>query len=181
MLISDRDGVLFDTCKANFESYFDASKALGFTVQESELLNAIHSGQGITDFSTRVWGELSTAELSLLRSTKSAYFIESISNIRVNHFFIEDFLSSERDPYLVTRASLASTKYLLDHFGLNFFGKRVISSSETASKIDVFNLICTNLSLDRSQVTIVDDSPQIISASAEAGFHTIQYPHFCLS
>lgn len=181
MLISDRDGVLFDTCKANFESYFDASKALGFIVQEPELLDAIHSGQGITDFSTRVWGELSNAELGLLRATKSVYFIENISNIRVNHVFIEDFLSSELDPYLVTRASLASTNYLLDHFGLNFFGKRIISASESASKIDVFNLICTNLSIDRSEVTIIDDSPQIISASTEAGFHTIQYPHFCLS
>jgi|688.fasta_scaffold189351_3 beta-phosphoglucomutase-like phosphatase (HAD superfamily) len=181
MLISDRDGVLLDTCKANLDSYTKTAETMGLATNIQELEIAIHSGAGIVDFSRRVWGELTTAELNLLRSTKSEYFIENIANVRVNHDFIESFLVNEKEPYLVTRASVSSTKFLVDHFGLDFFGKRIISASESASKIDVFNLICANLSLDRSQVTIVDDSPQIISASTEAGFHTIQYPHFCLS
>jgi FMN phosphatase YigB (HAD superfamily) len=181
MLISDRDGVLFDTCNANFESYIRASKALCLTVQESQLLNAIHSGEAIVDFSVRVWGELSAAEFSLLRSTKSEYFIENIASVRVNHDFIESFLVSEKEPFLVTRASVASTRFLVNHFGLDFFGKRVISTSETASKIDIFSFICSSHNLDRSQVKVVDDSPQIVHASAEAGFQAIQYPHFCSS
>ena len=181
MLISDRDGVLFDTCKANFQSYLRASKALGLTTQEPELLNAIHSGEGLTDFFRTVWGELSTAELNLLRSTKSEYFNENIANVRINHDFIESFLVNERNPYLVTRASLASTEFLINHFGLDFFDNRVISASEYTSKVDVFTFICTSHNLDRARVKIVDDSPKIITASTEAGFFAIQYPHFCSS
>ena len=181
MLISDRDGVLFDTCQANLESYCRAAELMGLATNTRELEAAIHSGEGISNFYRTVWGELSTAEFGLLRSTKSEYFIEEIASVRVNHDFIENFLEGEREPYLVTRASIASTRFLVNHFGLDFFGKRVISTSETASKIDIFSFICSSNNLDRSQVKVVDDSPHIVHASAEAGFQAIQYPHFCSS
>ena len=108
MLISDRDGVLLDTCKANLDSYTHTAETMGLATNIHELEIAIHSGEGIVDFSRRVWGELTTAELNLLRSTKSEYFIENITNVRVNHAFIENFLVNEKEPYLVTRASILS-------------------------------------------------------------------------
>lgn len=181
MLISDRDGVLFDTCQANMESYTRAAELIGLATNSRELEVAIHSGEAISNFYRRVWGELSTEELCLLRSTKSEYFIESTASIRVNHHFIESFLVREKEPYLVTRASIASTKFLVNHFGLDFFGKRVISTLETDSKLDIFSFICSSHNLESSQVTIVDDSPEIVHASAEAGFRVIKYPHFCAS
>jgi beta-phosphoglucomutase-like phosphatase (HAD superfamily) len=179
MLISDRDGVLFDTCKANFASYLQASRDLGLPADELQLSNAIHSGDGISSFSKEVWGDLSAIQFKLLSEIKRNYFVKNISNVRINYGFIESFLVNEIGPYLVTKASAVSTYYLLNHFKLDIFFDRVISVSGNSSKLEVFNFLCRTHNLDTSRLKIFDDSPKIVHECIQAGFNAIQYPHFC--
>ena len=179
MLISDRDGVLFDTCLANIESYKSASKALGLKCEKDELAKAIHAGAGIFDFRHKVWGELSQIQFETLRKKKSITFFENMKYVRVNHDFVSYFLENEIEPYLVTRASLNSTILLLSTFGINSFDERVKSVPPGVSKISIVNSMFSSLNIAKSQLTIIDDSDEVIADALRSGFVAVQYPHFC--
>jgi|LakMenEpi03Aug12_release.lakeMendotaPanAssembly.Ray.scaffolds.fasta_scaffold178890_2 hypothetical protein len=179
MLISDRDGVLFDTCSANIESYKSASKALGLKCEKDELARAIHAGTGIFDFRQKVWGELSEIQFETLRKKKSITFFENLKYVRVNRNFVSDFLEKEIEPYLVTRSSLNSTILLLATFGIDSFDERVRSVPSGVSKISIVNSMFSSLNIPKSQLTIVDDSEEVIADALRSGFVAVQYPHFC--
>jgi phosphoglycolate phosphatase-like HAD superfamily hydrolase len=179
MLISDRDGVLFDTCEANLASYTRAANSIGLKTNDWELERAIHSGEGIFTFSKKVWVGASNTQLELIKESKQRLFVEYLSTIRLNFDFVEDFLVKAIDPYLVTRASYSSTKILLDYFDIHFFGDRVIGGSQIFSKIEIYGQISAKYDIPRLSVTVVDDCREIIEQSIKMGFMAIQYPHFC--
>lgn len=181
MLVSDRDGVLFDTCAANIESYRMASEKIGLQANIDELARSIHAGEGIDTFFVSVWGDISKNQLLDLRDAKSKLFIENIRRVRVNVGFIESFLLTESNPYLVTRASTASTYFLLNHFKINFFESRIISIPKGLSKVLVFEDLCAVHRLSHSELTIIDDSVDTVHESNVVGFLAFQYPHFCNS
>jgi hypothetical protein len=181
MLVSDRDGVLFDTCTANIESYKMASEKIGLQANIDELARSIHEGEGIETFFPSVWGDISKNQLVVLRDAKSKFFSENIRMVRVNVGFIESFLLAESNPYLVTRASTASTYFLLDHFKINFFESRIINIPKGLSKVPVFADLCAFHRLSHSELTIIDDSVDTVRESNVAGFLAFRYPHFCNS
>jgi hypothetical protein len=179
MLISDRDGVLFDTCKVNFESYTRAAELMGLKTNSLELEAAIHSGEGLYAFHPKVWMGVANSDLDFLHKSKQLFFAEEIVKIRLNVEFVENHLVNAIDPYLVTRASLSSTKILLEHFSLQFFGDRVIGGGQGLNKVDIFKKLADQHSLPRLGITVVDDSRHIVEQSKAAGFLAIQYAHFC--
>jgi phosphoglycolate phosphatase-like HAD superfamily hydrolase len=179
MLISDRDGVLFDTCRANLESYIEASKIIGLQTNINELAMSIHSGLGISSFFSSVWGALSESDLKILRETKIKLFLGHLSQVRLNLDFVDEFLAEEINPYLVTRASLSSSHILLDHFKIHHFGERVISVPESSSKLTVIENLSLELKISKSKFTVVDDSLEVIDQSNNLGCVAIHYPHFC--
>ena len=179
MLISDRDGVLFDTCEANLASYTRAANLIGLTTNNWELERAIHSGESLLTFSHKVWVGVSGTQLELVKESKQLLFNEYLSKIRLNSEFVEDYLIDAIDPYLVTRASYSSTKILLDHFDLHFFGDRVIGGSQSLGKLEIFEKLSDQHKIPRLSMTVVDDSQEIIEQSTKMGFLAIQYPHFC--
>jgi hypothetical protein len=179
MLISEMDGVLFDTCKANLESYTRAAELMGLKTDSLKLETAIHSGESLYAFYPNVWKGITNSELDSMHKSKQSLFTKYVGNIRVNVEFVENYLVNAIDPYLVTRASLSSTKILLEHFNLRFFGNRVIGGDQGLNKIDVFKKLSDQHSLPRLGITVVDDSRHIVEQSKGAGFLAIQYPHFC--
>ena len=179
MLISDRDGVLFDTCMVNLECYTRAADLMGLKTNSSELGAAIHSGEGLYAFYPKVWMGIASSDLDSLQKSKHLFFTEAIGRIRLNVEFVENYLISAIDPYLVTRASLASTKILLEHFDIQFFGDRVIGGDQGLNKVDVFKKLADQHILPRLEITVVDDSRHVVEQSKEAGFVAVQYPHFC--
>jgi len=179
MLISDRDGVLFDTCEANLASYSRAASLIGLKTDNWELEKAIHSGEGFLTFYNKAWPNISASQVVLLKESKQTLFIEYLSQIRLNFDFVEEYLVNAVAPYLVTRASYSSTKFLLDYFDLNFFGDRVVGGSQNLSKMEVFEKIYSKHDIPRISVYVVDDSQEIIEQSTKLGFSAIQYPHFC--
>ena len=179
MLISDRDGVLFDTCRANFQSYVASAQKFGIKTDFEALANAIHQGRSFQSFYLEVWGELSEKELKLMSSEKKSLFKESSSLVKVNSNFIELTLIGEKNPYLVTRASLPSTLYLLEVFQIGIFEHRVVSVPSGESKSARFGEIAKSLNLLPSEILVIDDSLDVAKESSLLGFNTIHYPHFC--
>ena len=179
MLISDRDGVLFDTCQVNLESYTRAAESMGLKTNSLKLEVAIHSGEGLYAFYPKVWMGISNRDLDFLHKSKQLFFVEEIRKIRLNVEFVENYLVNAIDPHLVTRASLSSTKILLEHFNLQFFGDRVIGGDQGLNKVYIFKKLADQNILPRSRITVVDDSRHVVEQSKEAGFVAIQYPHFC--
>ena len=179
MLISDRDGVLFDTCRANINSYLSAADNLKLKTNVSFLENAIHEGRALHDFYFQVWGALTESQLHFLSAEKATLFRGEIKLIKINQYFISEVLDNEKSPFLVTRASFASTLYLLDNFHVRNFGDRVVSVSSSERKSQVFTKISIDLGLHPGSIRIVDDSKDIVVESKKLGFETQHYPHFC--
>jgi hypothetical protein len=179
LLISDRDGVLFDTCGANIKSYLGAAEKLKLQTNVTLLKDAVHEGRAFLDFYFQVWGALSEDQMQLLRDKKSVVFKDEIGLVRVNHEYISSVIENEVSPFLVTRASFASTLYLLDFFQLKHFAERVISVNASESKAQVFRRISIDLGVDPRSIQIVDDSRDVVVESKMLGFETMHYPHFC--
>ena len=179
LLISDRDGVLFDTCHANIKSYLIAAANLKLKTNHFLLEKAVHEGEAFQNFYSPVWGTLNESQKQLLRSEKASVFEDEIQLVRINHHFISNVIENENFPFLVTRASLASTFYLLDKFQIRHFAGRVISVIASESKSEVFKKISTQLGVTPGEVTIVDDSRGVVLESKMMGFKTVLYPHFC--
>lgn len=179
LLISDRDGVLFDTCRANIDSYLIAAKSFGISTDHSVLATAVHAGQGFDNFHLKVWGILPANLLSQIRVEKSSIFMSRIDLVRLNSEYLQNVLLKKNSPYLVTRASLASTQFLLDIFSIDIFEERVISVDLSESKFQIFSRIAQQSDYLHSDITIIDDSTEVILESSLAGFKVVQYPHFC--
>jgi hypothetical protein len=179
LLISDRDGVLLDTCRANINSYSRAAEKLKLHTSMPFLETAVHDGKAFIDFYFKVWGALTESQLQLLRAEKASVFEEEVKWVRVNHGFISTVIENEEFPFLVTRASLASTIYLLNRYQVNHFAERVVSVNALESKSQVFRRISRELGMGHQSITIIDDSEDVILESRELGFGTVHYPHFC--
>lgn len=179
LLISDRDGVLFDTCRANVKTYLAAADKLNLKTNIPLLENAVHEGRAFFDFYFQVWGTLTEDQLQLLRARKSDFFKDEIALVKVNHKYISNVIKNEKSPFLVTRASLASTLYLLDFFQVGDFAERVVSVGASESKSQVFAKISMDLGLHPRNIQIVDDSHDVVVESKKLGFETVHYPHFC--
>lgn len=179
LLISDRDGVLFDTCGANIKSYLGAAENLKLQTNVTLLENAVHEGRAFLDFYFQVWGALTENQMQHLRVEKSAMFKDEIKLVRVNHEYISSVIDKEASPFLVTRASFASTLYLLDFFQLEHFAARVVSVNASESKSQVFKRISIDLGINPQSIHIVDDSRDVIVESRMLGFETMHYPHYC--
>jgi hypothetical protein len=179
LLISDRDGVLFDTCIANVFSYTAAAKKMNLRTNLEFLELSVHEGKGFFEFYREVWGDLTEVEIHTLKSVKDSIFMAQHELIKVNVDFVENIVKVQKDPYLVTRASLSSTNFLLKEFRIDFFGDRVLSVKSPESKSKLFTKIATENNLHHSSITVVDDSNEIVLESRSLGFHAIHYPHFC--
>lgn len=179
VLISDRDGVLFDTCRANIQSYLSAAENLNLQTDLFALSRAVHDGEAFLNFYSKVWGEISDRTIQTLRIEKASFFSLNFQNVRVNTDFIESTLNHEVNPFLVTRASLESTYFLLDKFQITIFEERVISVHAGQTKPLIFSGIAKDLQLEPSQITIVDDSKDVALKSSLLGFRTIHFAHFC--
>jgi HAD superfamily hydrolase (TIGR01509 family) len=179
LLISDRDGVLFDTCRANIESYSCAAEKLKIKTNISILEKAVHEGRAFLDFCFEVWSDLTEGQSQILRIEKAAAFEMRSDLTRVNHDLVSNVIEKEKTPFLVTRASLASTLHLLNEYQLTHFGERVVSVSSSEKKSEIFKKLSIELGVKPQSILIVDDSKEVILESEALGFKTVLYPHFC--
>jgi hypothetical protein len=179
MLISDRDGVLFDTCRLNIESYLVAAEKFGLKTRLDLLSKNIHKGLPLNGFYGEVWGDLPQELLQRIRMEKNAVFARGYSSVRLNFDYVENFLRSDNSPFLVTRASIQSTTALLNHFKITFFENRVANVGSEQSKGSFFAEMARSYGFEAGLVTVVDDSLENIREADSLGFRTILYPHFC--
>lgn len=179
LLISDRDGVLFDTCLANIFSYSNAAKEMNLRSNLELLELSVHEGKGFFEFYWEVWGDLTQVEIHALKSAKDSIFMRQHKLVKINADFVENVVKVQNAPYLVTRASLSSTNFLLKEFQIDSFGDRVLSVKSPDSKSKIFAKIATENNLQHSSVTVVDDSKEIVLESRSLGFNALHYPHFC--
>ena len=74
MYIIDRDGVLFDTCRLNIESYLHATRELNLELNTMALEQSIHSGKSFSEYYLNVWPKLESAVIDEVKSLKSNFF-----------------------------------------------------------------------------------------------------------
>lgn len=179
--ILDRDGVLVGSCVANLVAYSQASKEMGLDFDKVALEKAIHKGDSIDDFRESVWGEISTIQFSRLREAKAAFFMQLLPRVRINTLWREKILESPKDFYLATKASIESSRFIINELLPEFCDSHVYSTqnSEFSSKVDILARISIINSVSSHELIFYDDSPQTIRLCADSGYDARLAPHFC--
>jgi hypothetical protein len=181
ILAIDRDGVLFDTCRLNIDSYISATKDLGLNCERNHLGSAVHSGLSFSDFYKVVWGALDCETQSQLKEAKSNFFRENLGATRLNIKVLEKAKSFCDSVHLVTRASLSSSFDLLNHYRIEYDHAN-IHSTQTGldmNKTQILKAIASDNSIDNNSIIVLDDSAEIVRELIESGFNARKYPHFC--
>jgi phosphoglycolate phosphatase-like HAD superfamily hydrolase len=179
--VLDRDGVLFDTCRLNSESYIQASSSLGLQTNLSALDDAIMLGESIDVFFPKVWGDLSSSQLDELRARKLKFFKKNADLVRLNPKWIKVVKEVPEQCFIATRASLDSTNFLLRELLPEFQLQNVysIQGGIYKSKGKVLDVIATNLQLSLESVTLYDDTFKTIKELKEYGYSAVFEKHFC--
>lgn len=179
--VLDRDGVLVGTCAANIAAYVQASREIGLPFDEIALEESIHKGDSIDEFYQSVWGAISVLQLNRLRETKAYFFVEYLPLIQINSLWQDKILDSPIDFYLATKASMESSRFIINELIPDFLDSHIYSTqdSEFASKVDVLEKISRINKIQPHELAFFDDSSQTISICADAGFNAKLTPHFC--
>jgi len=181
ILVLDRDGTLFDTCELNFRSYSNASENLKVKLNQNVLQESICKGESFSTFQLRVWGNVSSMEREALKSLKSEFFCRNLNLVRVNPELTTLIESNEDSVYMATRATLDSTKMLLDYFGVRI-QKDNIYSTQTfpgSNKVTIMQNILKIAGGLPASIRLIDDSRESINEVSAAGFAAQLYPHYC--
>ena len=179
--ILDRDGVLVGTCAANLEAYSRASKETGLFFDEIALEESIHRGDSIDEFRLSVWGEISNLQLTRLREAKAEFFVQLLSLIRINTLWRDKILESPNDFYLATKASIESSRFIINKLLPEFHDSHIYSTqdSEFSTKVDILARISKINNIPSHELIFYDDSPQTIRICSDSGFIAKLAPHFC--
>jgi hypothetical protein len=177
--VLDRDGVLFDTCQANLFSYLSASATLQLDVNEERLQIAIRLGLSISEFHEQVWPEIRNGQYDEIIREKARVFRNSLHLVELNPFWSSRIVHSPDLFYIATKASLESTRFLLDEFLPNFHISNVYSvqQSNFTDKVAILKHIARENS--SNEVELVDDSVETVRLVVEAGYEAQLSPHFC--
>lgn len=180
-LVFDRDGTLFDTCQLNFRSYAAASEALGVHLDKEALRESICAGETFSTFKIKVWGDDTSHDVKELRNVKVEYFSKNLGLVRPNPELIKLIELNENAVFLATRATLESTKMLLEHFKVPIPWKSVFStqSHPGGDKLSIMQNILKNEGGLPASIKLIDDSVETINALSAAGFCSELYPHYC--
>ena len=181
MYIIDRDGVLFDTCRLNIESYLHATRKLNLELNMIELEQSIHSGKSFSEYRLNVWPDLESAAIDEVKLVKSNFFNENLDLARLNSGLLNELLLNKSKMCLLTRATETSTHALLRHFNVLIFGENVYSvqTFDNPSKIFAIKLLEKKLLISSHKISIIDDSINFVEEAILAGYNAIQYKHFC--
>jgi hypothetical protein len=179
--VLDRDGVLVGTCAANIAAYVQASREIGLPFDEIALEESIHKGDSINEFWQSVWGAISVLQLNRLRETKAYFFVEYLPLIQINSLWRDKILDSPIDFYLATKASMESSRFIINELIPDFLDSHIYSTQDSkyASKVDVLEKISKINEIQPHELAFFDDSSQTISICADAGFNAKLTPHFC--
>ena len=180
-LVFDRDGTLFDTCELNFRAYTAASEALKLHVDMEALREGICAGETFSKFRIKVWGEEISHVGNELKNFKVEYFSKNLSLARPNPELIKLIEVGENVVFLATRATLESTKMLLERFKVEISWKNVYStqSHPEHDKLSIMLNILENEGGIPASIKLIDDSVETINAVSAAGFSSELYPHYC--
>jgi len=181
MYIVDRDGVLFDTCRLNIESYLQATHKLNLELNVIELEQSIHSGKSFSEYCLNVWPELESAAIDKVKLLKSNFFNENLDLARLNSGLLNELLINKSTMCLLTRATESSTLSLLRHFNVSTFGENVYSTQtfNNPSKMFAIKLLEKKLLVSSHEISIIDDSINFVEEAMLAGYNAIHYKHFC--
>lgn len=180
-IVFDRDGTLFDTCKLNFYSYTSASEALRLHLDKEALRESICAGETFSTFRIKVWGDEISHDGDDLKNLKVEYFLKNQDLARPNPELIELIKMNENDVFLATKATLESTKILLERFKVRIPWKNVFStqSHPGGDKLSILLNILDNEGGGPASIKLIDDSLEAINAVSAAGFSSELYPHYC--
>jgi beta-phosphoglucomutase-like phosphatase (HAD superfamily) len=180
-LVFDRDGTLFDTCELNFCAYVAASEALGLHIDDEALRESICAGETFSTFRIKVWGGNISRVGNELKNLKVEYFSRNLSLARPNPELIKLIEECENVVFLATRATLESTKMLLERFKVQILWKNVFStqSHPGRDKLSIMLNILESEGGIPAAIKLIDDSFETINAVSAAGFSSELYPHYC--
>ncbi len=181
MYIIDRDGVLFDTCRLNIESYLLATNELNLELNMMELEQSIHSGKSFAEFYLKVWPNLESSLIDKIKFLKSNFFNKNLDLVKFNSELLKELLLNKSEMCLLTRASESSTHALLKHFKVLLFGENVYSTQtfNSPSKIFALKLLEKKFSISSDKLNVIDDSINFIEEAILEGYNAIHYKHFC--
>ncbi len=179
--VLDRDGVLMGTCGANLAAYSQASKKVGLCFDETALGESIHGGESINDFRVPVWGEISEREFDQIKKVKARIFTQLLPLIQINAVWVEEILFSPDDFYLATKASIESSRLLIQRLIPEFHISHIYSTQASGypSKVEILARISEFQNTSICDLILYDDSPQTIKIVSDAGFKAELTPHFC--
>jgi hypothetical protein len=179
--ILDRDGVLVGTCVANLAAYSQASKETGLGFDKVALEESIHKGDSIDDFRDLVWGKISDIQFARLREAKVEFFMQLLPLVQINTHWRDKILESPKDFYLATKASIESSRFIINELLPEFHDSHIYSTqhSEFPSKVDILARISKINGISSREIIFYDDSPQTIRLCMDSGFDARLTPHFC--
>jgi hypothetical protein len=101
--------------------------------------------------------------------------------VQINAVWVKEILNSPDDFFLATKASLESSRFLIQQLIPEFRISHIYSTqdSEYSSKVEILVSISELQNALIGDLILHDDSPQTIQLVTSAGFQAELAPHFC--
>lgn len=177
LIISDFDGTLADTYRANFLAYEKAFEACGYTLLESDYqkcfglrYDAFMDTVGITD----------AYHKEMIKKHKRACYPTFFNTIYPNNILISFISTFHRAGGLTALASTSSNENLikvLNYLNINNVFDEILSGEDVSNpkpNPEIYNIILERLNVQPNEALIFEDSDIGIEAAKNAGVNFIK-------
>ncbi len=180
LILTDFDGTLFDTQKANFMAYQEVLKTFGYALTP-EMYNAVF-GLRLNEFLERI-GVTDPVTIEQIRQQKKTVYPRYFTQIRPNQSlidFIKIYKRAGCKTGLVSTAQRHNILQVLDYFNVSELFDLIVSGNEVSvAKPDPSAYLYAMKMLDSSpeQTLIFEDSQTGIEAAQRANSAYIVINH----
>ncbi len=175
-LIFDLDGTLFDSSKANIQSYSRAFSQAGVAFDEQKYVK--NFGLRFGEMMDVISPGLTDTQKNKIRELKSTYYKEHLDLVIPNEGLLAIIESNTYPAALVTTASKVNVDHLLDYFGVkkNLFKVIITGEDVSAGKPDpeCYSLALKKLNAKPEECCVFEDSNTGIQAAKSAGIKVVK-------
>lgn len=182
MVIVDFDSTLFDTNKANYNSYRNTFKYYGVKFNYSIFRS--FSGLNKKDFYKKVMGKKATKIFDEIYEKKKLFYLKNLKYIKINFQLMSILQILKKNKIiicLVSNASKESVNLVLKKYKLNKFFNSIITSTHMSNcKSDgvAFKKIMEKFRTNKNNTIVIDDNNLGIKASIKNNLQVLIVKNF---
>ena len=168
LAIFDLDGTLFDTCYANYFSYNEAIKQLGYEEVDFERFRAEAFGKSYKRFLPQFIQGISDREMKKIHDIKTKIYIDQALDKCVKNEGLFDIIDGVSDTYYIALVTTASRECVNAILACNNVAEKfdVIISGDDVEKpkpdMEGYMKVVEQFGVRKENVIVFEDDPQCV-------------------